>query len=57
MRTRTMPFLPPGTEPLTRIQVLLGVDADDLEVLDGHGIATHVTRRRTPLKTRDGVAH
>ena len=39
-------------------QVLLGVDLDDLEVLDRDGLGTHVTREAlSPLKTRDGVAH
>ena len=35
---------------LDKNQVLLGVDANDLEVLNGHGIAAHVTRKADALE-------
>lgn len=50
MRTRTTPFLPPGTAPLSMMRVRLFVNADYFKVLGRNGIATHVTRKANALE-------
>ena len=43
MRTWTRAFLPPGTAPLDKHEVLLSINADKLKVLDRNALCAHVT--------------
>ncbi len=56
MRTSTRPFFGPGTEPLDQQQVLVGIDADDLQAALRDALVAHLARAADAFITRAGQA-